>query len=126
MSPDIDIIPKYIPQVDPMWAMFFHRTLTHSLPFAAVVSPIAGYIMSRLFKKMNIPWYTWGLITFLSMTIGHLFLDRCTTYGIRLLWPFVDVGYEARIINVIDFFYTIPLIGLIIRYLIISKKKQAN
>ena len=125
MSPDVDIIVQYIPGVDPLWASFFHRTMTHSPLFALIVSPIAGYILSKICKKRHIPWYVWWIITFISL-LSHIFLDRCTTYGVWLLWPFVDVWYEARIMNVIDVFYTVPLLWFLIWYLIISRKKRST
>lgn len=53
-------------------------------------------------------------------------MDWCTTYGIWFLWPFSPVGYEANIINVIDFFFTIPLLAIVVAYLAFPLKKIAT
>lgn len=125
MSPDVDIVLQYIPGVDPLWASFFHRTMTHSPLFAILISPIVGYVLSKMFKKQNIPRHVWWLVTLISIA-SHIFLDRCTTYGVWLLWPFVDIWYEARIINVVDLFFTIPLMWFLLWYLLTSRTKKSN
>jgi len=40
------------------------------------------------------------------------------------LWPFVDYGFEANIVSVIDLFFTLPLGVILLAYLITSGKKK--
>ncbi len=58
----------------------------------------------------------WTLITLVAVW-SHLFLDWCTTYGVWLLWPFIDFWFESNIIGIIDFFFTLPLVGIVLRYI---------
>lgn len=123
--PDIDIALRFIPGIDPLRAWFAHRTMTHSILFALIISPILWRIISR-FTKTGRAWRKdWTLISLVSI-LSHLFLDRCTTYGIWFLRPFSDVWFESRIISVVDLFFTIPLIGIVVWYLFAWRKKRAD
>lgn len=74
-------------------------------------------------KKSLIARKDWTLITLVAL-LSHIFLDWCTTYGVWLLWPFVDFGFEANIIAVVDMFFTLPLLAIIIRYIIAHKTPE--
>ena len=119
--PDIDIALRFIPWVDSLRASFAHRTMTHSFLFAIIVAPIMGRILSRFTKSWKTWWKDWTLITLVSI-LSHIFLDRCTTYGVWLLRPFSPIWFEARIISVIDLFFTLPLLGIIIRYFVQARR----
>jgi inner membrane protein len=123
MLPDIDIVLQYIPAINPLQASFFHRTMTHSLLFALCVAPLLGFLIKKLFPKKWITWRTWTVV-FLVALLSHIFLDLCTTYGIRLFWPFVDYGYEWNIITVIDVFFTIPLWCLVLITRLLERQKR--
>ncbi len=122
--PDIDVLARLLPGVSSLQAWLVHRTTTHSLLFAVVVAPLIGLVAARCYKTWRASWKDWSLITLVAI-LSHIFLDRCTTYGIWFLWPFSSVGYEANIINVIDFFFTIPLLAIVIAYLAFPLKKIA-
>ncbi len=61
------------------------------------------------------------LASFLTICIGHLFVDYMTTYGIRFLLPFSSTTFSADNIFVIDLIYTIPLIVLWLIYTFLKK-----
>lgn len=123
--PDIDIALKFIPWVDSVRADFAHRTMTHSFLFAFLAAPLLGRVLSRITKSWKTWRKDWSLITLVSL-LSHIFLDRCTTYGIWFLRPFVDVWFESRIISVIDLFFTLPLIAIIVYYFITWRKKNKH
>ncbi len=123
MLPDIDILVQYIPGINPLWASFFHRTMTHSVPFALIAAPLIWRAFSCTPWWKKISWKTWWLITLIAL-FSHIFLDWMTTYGVRVFRPFIDYGFEANIISVIDVFFTIPLWCILLWYLITSGKKK--
>jgi inner membrane protein len=85
--PDIDTGSSFIGRVLPLLTRFIerrfgHRTLTHSLPFAALLSvlflvPLLAGI--DLFACLLAGW------------VSHSLLDTCTPNGVRLFYPFSDV-----------------------------------
>lgn len=123
MMPDVDILVQYIPGVNPLWANFFHRTMTHSVPFTLIAAPLLWWLFSLTpwWKKMSRK--TRWAISLLAL-LSHIFLDRMTTYGVWAFWPFIDFGFEANIISVIDMFFTLPLGVILLRYLATSGKKK--
>lgn len=121
--PDLDVVARFIPGVTDLQASFFHRTTLHSLLFALVVSPIVGYIAMRSYKTGKTSRKDWTLITLVCI-LSHIFLDWCTTYGIWFLRPFSRHGFEGNIINVVDFFFTIPLLGIVLSYFLLPLKKS--
>lgn len=120
MTPDLDMLVRYIPNINPLWAEFFHRTMTHSIPFTILVAPLLGRIVAQTKRWKQFLWSKWALIILVAL-ISHILLDWVTTYGIWLLWPFVDVGFEANIMSVIDLFFTLPLWLLLLIYLFLCK-----
>lgn len=71
---------------------------------------VASSLLSQWFKQSR---KDWTLITLVAI-LSHIFLDWCTTYGVWLLWPFVDIGFEANIIAVVDMFFTLPLLAMVV------------
>lgn len=58
---------------------------------------------------------------FLVISIGHLFVDYMTSYGIRWFLPFTSQTFSLGNIFVIDLFYTVPLILLWTIYIFLKK-----
>jgi inner membrane protein len=87
VMPDIDTGASFIGRVLPPLTRFLerrfgHRTLTHSLPFAA--------LLSLLFL---VPLMA-GIDLFACLLVGyvsHLLLDTCTPNGVRLFYPLSEV-----------------------------------
>ena len=85
----------------------FHRTLTHSILFFIVMSPLLGYLISRIHSSGEARWKDWSWLAFWSL-FTHALLDSFTTWGTALFWP-LDYKVALQSVFVIDPFYTIPL-----------------
>lgn len=105
--PDLDILLN--PWLDTVEQLSFHRSLTHSLLFAVVVSPILGWLLRRLYRQQDASFRDWTWLFFLGFTT-HALLDSCTTWGTQLLWPFSNYGIAFYNIFVVDPLYTVPFL----------------
>lgn len=107
--PDIDIIPTLF--LGPMSQLDLHRGLTHSLLFAALISPILGFILYRLNGKQAVPrgFTAWSLIVLLGI-LSHILLDCFTSYGTRIFLPFSDYRVAWGTIAVVDPLFSLPVI----------------
>jgi len=93
---------------DPLLNLEFHRHFTHSIFFI----PIAAIVLSFLFWPLFRQKLSWRQI-FLFCLAGYLlsgFLDACTSYGTRLLWPLSDQRISFNIISIIDPIFTLCLL----------------
>ena len=85
----------------------YHRSLTHSLLFLPLITPIMGEIGLFWGKKgTRALWYWlcfWSLIT-------HPLLDWNTSYGTKLFYPISNHRFALDSVGIIDLIYTIPLL----------------
>jgi inner membrane protein len=103
--PDLDIvIGKFLNDVD---AIAIHRGLSHSLLFFVFLSPILGWIISKI-EKDKINFKSASLLAFWCL-VTHVLLDLFTSWGTQILWP-LDYRFALKTIFVIDPLYTIPLL----------------
>ena len=103
--PDLDIVVgKFLSDVD---GIAIHRGLSHSLLFFAFLSPILGWIISKI-EKDKINFKSASLLVFWCLTT-HVLLDLFTSWGTQMLWP-LDYRFALKTIFVIDPLYTIPLL----------------
>jgi inner membrane protein len=129
MTPDLDVLISS--NVDPLLALEYHRHFTHSLLFI----PIGGFVCALFFSLVFRSWIRYAELSFkqvlLFCTIGfatHGLLDACTTYGTQLLWPLSDMRVAWNTVSIIDPFYTLPLLLLVIlavvkrRYALLSRR----
>ncbi len=120
LMPDFDVISSLW---GPWTGIVHHRGFTHSIFFAPLVAPLAGYAAWRLSKRRGkvTQWMHcifWALLT-------HPLLDVFTTYGTQLLTPVSNERFALDGISIIDPVYTLPLLGaLILAY--IWRKKPAR
>jgi len=111
MAPDIDIIIRSA--ADPLMAVEYHRHFTHSIffiPFGGLL--VAALIWLILYRRQGSFW-----TIYLFATLGfatHGFLDACTSYGTRLLWPVSNLRVSWNVISIVDPIYTFPLLGFVI------------
>lgn len=103
--PDLDVVVGLF--LNPVDAVLIHRGLSHSLLFFGVLSPVLGWIISRIEKeKINFKAATtmafWCLFT-------HALLDAFTSWGTQILWP-LPYRLALKAIFVIDPLYTLPLL----------------
>ena len=103
--PDLDVIVGLF--LNPVDAILIHRGISHSLFLFLLVSPILGWLISKL-EKGKISFFSatnmafWGLLT-------HVLLDIFTSWGTQIFWP-LEPRLALKTIFVIDPLYTIPLI----------------
>ncbi|MBB6610225.1 metal-dependent hydrolase [Pontibacter sp. Tf4] len=105
--PDLDVLAS--PLLDMVGELSFHRSVTHSFLFAIVVSPLLGWLLTKLYPKEQATWKEWTLLFFLGFTT-HALLDSCTTWGTQLFWPFSNYGVAFYNIFVVDPLYTVPFL----------------
>jgi inner membrane protein len=115
--PDLDVVVGLF--LDPVNAVLIHRGISHSLFLFLFLSPILGWIISKIEKnKINFlhasTMVFWCLFT-------HVLLDMFTSWGTQILWP-LDYRFALKTIFVVDPLYTIPLV---IALIIVWKTKEA-
>lgn len=104
--PDLDVLAD--PFLTESQALTFHRSLSHSLVFVAVVTVVAAFGLRRLHRKTPFSTTQWlGLVG--AVLVTHVGLDCLTTYGTQIFWPFSRRPVMLGTIFVIDPLYTIPL-----------------
>ncbi|TXK36410.1 metal-dependent hydrolase, partial [Pontibacter qinzhouensis] len=85
----------------------------HSFLFAIVMSPVLGWLLHRLYRRQQATYRDWTLLFFLGFTT-HAILDSFTTWGTQLFWPFSNYGVAFYNIFVVDPFYTVPFLLLVV------------
>lgn len=112
LIPDLDVlVSPFFSEVD---GLFVHRGFSHSLIFAFLIAPLLGWLIHHIHKKkMHISWREWtGLIFWAVFT--HPIIDYFTTYGTGAFLPFQNYRVEFSTIAIVDVFYTLPFILLLL------------
>lgn len=108
--PDLDVLIS--PLLNTVQELSFHRSITHSILFCFILSPILGRLIHKKWYAQTTTQKEWTKLFFLGF-LTHALLDACTTWGTQLLYPFLDYGFASSTISIVDPFYTLPLlIGL--------------
>ena len=119
--PDLDIISKwFMSQVD---STLFHRSLSHSIFFCVLASPLMAWLLQKIYRKENISFKSWTFFFFMSF-FTHALLDCFTTWGTQLFWPFSDYPVAFKSIFVIDPIYTLPFMGFLIAAMTMRKTSR--
>lgn len=108
--PDLDVIGRYF--LNTVDELHFHRGFTHGFIFSILFAPLLAWLISKIHKNENVSLKEWTIMTFLAL-VTHPILDCFTTWGTQLFWPF-DYRVAWHSIFVIDPFYTIPFLVLLI------------
>lgn len=103
--PDLDILLN--PFIDSVVELRIHRSLTHSITFTVLASPIFGWLINQIHRKDGVGWLPWTKLAFLVF-LTHALIDIPTTYGTQFLFPFTDTPYTTDSIFIIDPLYTLP------------------
>jgi inner membrane protein len=120
--PDLDVVVGLF--LNPVDAILIHRGISHSLFLFLFLSPILGWIISKIERnKINFIQAS-GMVFWCLFT--HVLLDLFTSWGTQILWP-LDYRFALKTIFVIDPLYTIPLVISLImvwktKYIILRKK----
>ena len=119
--PDLDTIPGLF--LDTVSRLEIHRGFSHSIVFAILVSPMLGYLISKIYrKKQEANWWGWTQLMFWAI-FTHPLLDIFTTWGTQLLWP-AEWRIAIQSIFVIDPLYTLPFLVCLIIVLFIKRKNS--
>lgn len=116
--PDLDVLVKFF--TDDVTANEMHRGFSHSLVFCIILSPILGYLISKIHKKAGVGWKSWAKLSFWSL-VTHPLLDAHTTWGTQFFWPF-DLRIAYKNINVVDPMYTLPFLLLMTVVLFVKRQ----
>ncbi|MGF1592696.1 MAG: metal-dependent hydrolase [Kiloniellaceae bacterium] len=108
--PDLDVLYAFD---DPIDAFTLHRGATHSLVVQALVTPLFGEALVRLFEGLRDQRLRTYLAVYLVFAT-HAVLDALTIYGTRLFWPIYPEPLGAGSIFIIDPLYTLPLLMAVI------------
>lgn len=119
--PDLDILAS--PFLDMVGELYYHRSITHSILFALLVSPVLGWLLTRLYKNSPATYLDWTLLFFLGF-ITHILLDCFTTWGTKVFYPFSDYAVSFHNIFVIDPLYTIPFLICVTAVLFYSRNDR--
>lgn len=103
--PDLDVVIGLF--LDPVAGVAIHRGLSHSILFYFLLSPILGWIITKL-EKDKITFQRSIIVAFFGL-FTHVLLDAFTSWGTQILWPLPD-RFALKTIFVIDPLYTIPLL----------------
>lgn len=108
--PDIDVVIRLFK--DDMYYLRHHRGRSHSLPFLILYSFVITFILSFIFKGMNMPLVF--LFSFLGAT-SHTLMDILNSYGAMLF----NKKLKFNLLTLYD-----PFISLISLFLIFYRNQN--
>lgn len=103
--PDLDVVVGLF--MDPVNGVMIHRGISHSLFLYLLLSPLFGWLISKL-ENRKVSFYKATSMVFWCL-FTHVLLDMFTSWGTQILWP-LETRFALKTIFVIDPFYTIPLL----------------
>ena len=104
--PDLDV---FVPFAGPVEAFTYHRSFSHSILVAAVVTPFIVWLILKLHPSTAPQRRGWLLLVYLVLAT-HALLDSFTVYGTQILWPLVTTPVTWSTVFIIDPAYTVPLL----------------
>lgn len=108
--PDLDV---FLPFDDPVDSFVYHRGWTHSIFVHALAAPVFGELLVRLIKGLkDHRWLTYFTVYLCLAT--HAAIDAMTVYGTRIFWPFYPDPVGAGSVFIIDPFYSLPLLAVVV------------
>ncbi|GJQ62582.1 MAG: membrane protein [Melioribacteraceae bacterium] len=116
--PDLDVM--FNPLVSETARLSIHRGFSHSFAFAFLFAPLFGYLLWKIYKKSEANFWDWTSLFFWGI-ITHFMLDSFTNYGTQIFNPFSDFRVSWNTIFVIDPFYTLPFLGLVVALMFFKK-----
>lgn len=108
--PDLDV---FLPFDDPIDSFVYHRGWTHSIFVHALAAPVIGEGLVRLFKGLrDHRWLTYAAVYLCLVT--HAMIDAITVYGTRIFWPVYPDPVGIGSMFIIDPFYSLPILAMVI------------
>lgn len=108
--PDLDVL---FPFDDPIDSFILHRGASHSFFVHALVTPIFGEALLRLFKGLREERLRCYLAVYLIF-VTHAIIDALTIYGTRIFWPLFPEPVGSGSVFIIDPLYSLPLLFVMI------------
>ena len=121
MAPDLDVLISSA--TDPLLALEYHRQFTHALLFIPVGAAIVTVVVHGFVRKSFHLWETY-LVCLLGYAT-HGLLDACTAYGTQLWWPFSNYRVAWNNVSVVDPFFTLPLVCLVVFAAVLRRRVLA-
>ncbi|HKH59787.1 MAG TPA: metal-dependent hydrolase [Flavitalea sp.] len=118
--PDIDFIAGF--WMDTTNELLAHRGFTHSLLFAALLTPILALLAERWHRPHNISLGKWTLF-FGTEILLHIFLDAFNAYGTAWFEPFSHIRFSFHTLFVAEPLFSI-WIGIAFVALLFIKKNR--
>ena len=118
MAADLDILIKSAN--DPLLAVEMHRHFTHAIffiPFGGLL--VAFLIWLLLLRKHNFKELA---IYSIAAYATHGCVDALTSYGTMLYWPFYSQRIAWDVMPIIEPFFTIPLLIMVMLACILKAK----
>lgn len=106
MIADLDVL--IFDSADPLLNLEIHRQFSHALVFIPAGALVAALLV-WWFVKSRLSFIETYLFSLVAYATAGL-LDAFTSYGVKLLWPFVDERYALNIISVFDPVFSIVLL----------------
>jgi len=101
--------------------LLYHRGFTHSVWGGLLLGILAAFILKNMFNKN----FSFSAITGVAIMYTHIYLDYITSYGTQLLAPFSRHRFALSSVYIIDPFYTLALLILLIFALTLKSRKTA-
>ena len=117
--PDLDVLANLFTH-DEILRLQIHRSWTHAAFIQALFAWGFAKLSVRWSRKTEISFNRWYAFWFLGF-FTHAILDCFTTYGTQLLLPFSNVLIGFNNIAVLDPFWTLPFMLLLLVSLFIRK-----
>lgn len=119
--PDLDVFLS--PLFNDIEFLTVHRSFSHSIGFAILLSLLLGEIFHRGYKRKH-SRAKWNFAFFLAI-FTHSLLDWCTTYGTKLISPINDHLFSLNSIHVFEPIYTGILLTGVLIHMIKKKAKKS-
>lgn len=110
-APDLD----FVAMLGGEWnELVHHRGISHSLVAMAVAAPVLGALAWRWPGRRQGSIAVWMALSAAAL-VSHALLDTCTSYGTQLFAPISDARFAIDAVAIIDLFYSIPLLAVVLR-----------
>ncbi|MEP4077326.1 metal-dependent hydrolase [Haloferula sp.] len=103
--PDLDVLMS--PWLDAMDGLRNHRGLSHSLFLMLLMSPVFGWILTKIHSSLSYRRAT-GFVLLTWAT--HVLIDCFNSYGTQVLEPFSNYRVAFGNMAIADLFFTVPIL----------------
>lgn len=118
--PDIDFLAGF--WLDTSRDVVFHRGITHSILFVAVMAGLLGALGRRVYRSAPMGFGYW--IGFMGLELfTHIFIDAFNAYGTGWFEPFSHFRLSFNVLFVADPFYSLWL-GLAALVLVLLRRSH--